>query len=196
MAPNDSAATRRGHARDSSASSLVVRLATVSDAELLADHRVGMFRDMGSIQAQQEVSLRQASIAYFTAAIPSGEYVGWIALPADGSAAIAGAGVQFRSLLPRPNAAGDGLLLGREGLVLNVYTTPEWRGRGVARRLMETIVAWAADAGVVRLVLAASPAGRPLYEKMGFVATREMSYTGALAMSGPWTGKANRPSPV
>jgi GNAT superfamily N-acetyltransferase len=147
-----------------------------------------MFREMGSIQPQLEEPLRQASTAYFTSAIPAGEYVGWIAYSDNGSSPIAGAGVQLRSLLPRPNIAGDGLLLGREALVLNVYTVASWRRRGVALHLMETIVAWAADAGVVRLVLSASAAARPLYEKMGFVGTREMSYTGPLAPAGPWTG--------
>lgn len=167
---------------------LILRYATAADAELLAEHRVAMFREMGSVQPQVEDSLRRASVAYFMSAIPTGEYVGWIASPPDGSAPIAGAGVQFRSLLPRPTAAGDGLLLGREGLVLNVYTVPSWRRRGVAQHLMDTIVAWAAEAGIVRLVLSASPAGRSLYEKMGFIATRDMSYTGRLASAGPWTG--------
>jgi GNAT superfamily N-acetyltransferase len=167
---------------------VTLRHATANDAPLLAEHRVAMFREMGAIQAQFEGPLRQACIAYFASAIPSGEYVGWIAVPPDGASPVAGAGVQLRSLLPRPAAAGDGLLLGREGLVLNVYTAPNWRRRGVAQYLMETIIGWAAEAGIVRLVLAASPAGRPLYERIGFVATREMSYTGRLAAAGPWTG--------
>ena len=147
-----------------------------------------MFREMGAIHSRFEEPLRRASTAYFASAIPTGEYVGWIAYPTDDSQPVAGAGVQFRHLLPRPTVPGDGLLLGQEGLILNVYTVPAWRRRGLAQHLMETIVAWAADAGIVRLVLAASPAGRPLYEKIGFVATREMSYTGRLAPAGPWTG--------
>ncbi len=147
-----------------------------------------MFREMGAVRLESEESLRQASTAYFASAIPGGEYVGWIATPSDGSPPVAGAGVQFRSLLPRPTVAGDGLLLGREGLILNVYTVPNWRRQGIAKQLMETIVAWAGEVGIVRLVLAASSAGRPLYEKIGFVATREMSYTGRLARGGPWTG--------
>jgi GNAT superfamily N-acetyltransferase len=167
---------------------VVLRTATADDAQLLAEHRVAMFREMGSIQPQFEESLRQASAAYFTCAIPAGEYVGWIAHPDNGGSPIAGAGVQFRSLLPRPTIVGDGLLLGREALVLNVYTIPSWRRRGVARYLMDTVLAWASDAGVVRLVLSASSAARPLYEKIGFVGTREMSYTGPLAPLGPWTG--------
>lgn len=147
-----------------------------------------MFRDMGAIHPELEESLRQTSATYFTAAIPAGEYVGWIASPPNGSDPVAGGGVQLRSLLPRPNATGDGVLLGREGLVLNVYTEPDWRRRGIAKQIMDAIIAWAADAGVVRLVLSASPAGRSLYEQIGFVATREMSYTGRLALVGPWAG--------
>jgi GNAT superfamily N-acetyltransferase len=172
---------------------VVLRFATAADAMLLAEHRLSMFREMGAIQPPLEARLRDASAAYFTSAIPAGEYVGWIACPAGSSTPVAGAGVQFRSLLPRPALSGDDLLLGREGLVLNVYTVREWRRRGVAKHLMETIIAWAREAGIVRLVLAASPEGRPLYETIGFVATREMSYPGALAASGPWTGAVSSP---
>jgi GNAT superfamily N-acetyltransferase len=169
---------------------IVLRQATAGDARVLAEHRVAMFRDMGAVQPECEEALRDASIAYFESAIPGGEYVGWIVHSSGDSAPIAGGGVQLRSLLPRPTTSGDGLLLGQEGLVLNVYTDPSWRGRGVAKHIMETMIAWAAGAGVVRLVLSASPAGRPLYEKMGFVATREMAYTGRLASVGRWTGAA------
>jgi len=171
-------------------SAVVVRLATADDADLLAEHRVAMFRDMGSVKPEVEESLRQASAAYFATAIPLGEYVGWIAYPIGDSSPIAGAGVQFRSLLPRPAARGDTVLLGREGLVLNVYTAPSWRRRGVAQHLMDTIVQWATEAGVVRLVLSASPAARPLYERMSFIGTREMVYSKPLATNGPWTGAA------
>jgi len=171
---------------------MIVRFATTHDAAILAEHRVAMFREMGAIEASYEAALRDASEAYFAAAIASGEYVGWLACLDDASQPIAGGGAQLRSLLPRPSASGDGLLLGREALVLNVYTAPSWRRKGVARRLMDAIIAWAADAGVVRLVLSASEDGRPLYERMGFVATREMSYSGRLAASGPWTGSDRR----
>jgi GNAT superfamily N-acetyltransferase len=173
---------------------VVLRYATVADVELLAEHRVAMFREMGAVRPEVEQSLREASSAYFASAIPSGEYVGWIASPSDDAPPVAGAGVQFRSLLPRPTVDGDGLLLGREGLILNVYTVPDWRRQGIAQQLMETIIAWAGDVGIVRLVLAASPAGRSLYEQIGFVATREMSYTGRLAPVGPWTGNTPRDS--
>ena len=172
----------------------VLRRAPPSDAALFAEHRVAMFREMGSIQPAWETALRTTSRAYFVAAIASGEYVGWVALEAGApETPLAGAGVQLRSLLPRPNARGDGLLLGREALVLNVYTEPAWRRRGLARRLMAEIIRWAATAGVVRLVLHSSTEGRPLYESLGFAATNEMRYTGPLAAAGPVVGGERAP---
>lgn len=170
-----------------------LRFATAHDAEVLATHRVAMFREMGAIDAGKEAALHAASAAYFHAAIPAGEYVGWLGTPPGQASVVAGAGVQFRSLLPRPTPAGDGLLLGREGLVLNVYTDKGWRRRGVARFLMSTIIEWAQANGVVHLVLGASPEGRPLYEQIGFVPTREMRYTGVLARQGTWTGAGAGP---
>jgi GNAT superfamily N-acetyltransferase len=173
------------------ADSALIRLATPADAPILAQHRVAMFRDIGTIHPASEADLLAASIAYFASALVSGEYVGWVAQePDDPHVVVAGAGVQLRSLLPRPEPSGKGLLLGAEGLVLNVYVEPRWRRRGLARRLMQEILEWAPTAGVARLVLHASKEGRPLYEALGFMATNEMRYGGRLGPSGPPRGAA------
>lgn len=170
---------------------IVIRLATPVDAPVLGKHRTAMFRDIGTIHPSSEAALHDASTGYFETALASGEYVGWVAYQRDDPARIvAGAGVQLRVLLPRPEPKGQGLLLGREGLILNVYVDPAWRRRGLARRLMQEILIWAAGAGVARLVLHASTEGRPLYESLGFVASNEMRYAGAPATIGPVTGAA------
>ena len=58
--------------------------------------------------------------------------------------------------------------------MLNVYTNPEHRGRGLARMLMEHILGWARAQGFATVELHASDEGRPLYEKLGFGQTNEM----------------------
>ena len=90
--------------------------------------------------------------------------------------AIAGAGVQRRPLIPRPDPAGRMLLAGLEGLIVNVYVDPLYRRQGLARQLLAAIIDWAPGAGIVRLVLHASPQGRPLYESLGFQAGNEMLF--------------------
>jgi GNAT superfamily N-acetyltransferase len=64
--------------------------------------------------------------------------------------------------------------------VLNVYTEPAWRRRGVAEALMRQVIRWAESERLDRLVLHASDEGRPLYQRLGFAATNEMRFQGPL----------------
>ena len=132
---------------------------------------------MGRTTPEIEQPLLESCAGYLAEALTSGEYVGWLAqLTAPPRSVIGGAGVQFRSLLPRTHPSGQFLLVGREGLILNVYVDSAHRRQGVARRLMESLIGWAPGVGIVRLALHASPAGRPLYESLGFLASNEMFF--------------------
>jgi GNAT superfamily N-acetyltransferase len=161
--------------------SIDIRRATVADTSILAEHRLSMFRDMGSVQPDVEASLRDAATAHIRDAMQLGEYAAWLAYPVrEPQRVVGGAGVQLRRLLPRPEVGGARVLVGREGIVLNMYVDRDYRRRGVARRLIETILAWVPDTDIVRLVLHASAEGRPLYESIGFVPTNEMRYARTL----------------
>jgi GNAT superfamily N-acetyltransferase len=97
---------------------------------------------------------------------------------------VAGAGVQVRRVLPFPRRWPDGradVAHGLQAIVLNVYTEPAFRRRGLARRLMHEVLAWARQAQIESLVLHAAPDGRHLYEQLGFAATNEMRFMGDLA---------------
>lgn len=166
---------------ESPAAVFAVRLATAEDADVLAHHRAAMFRDMGSLRADLYDVLRDAARPWFAEAVPAGEYVAFVASPMDRpDQIVGGAGVQPRRQLPRPRPDGAGIETRPQALVLNVYTEPEWRRRGLAELLMEHVLAWAREHGMGSVVLHASAEGRPLYERIGFVATNEMRYTGEL----------------
>lgn len=160
-----------------------IRRTTVADASAIARHRAEMFSDMGQLPPALYDPLVQETIARLKIMIPEGEYVGWLAAPAEDPATIvAGAGVQLRHALPHALAAASHEVLarGRQGIVLNVFTEKAWRKKGAARRLMEEMLAWAKTAGLDTLVLHAAPDGRHLYESLGFVQTNEMRFTGRL----------------
>ena len=158
---------------------IVIRPAAAADAGIIAHHRVAMFQDMGTLPPDLAPPLRDASQRMFAHAIPSGEYVGWLATPAGRPAeVIAGAGVQVRSRLPRIDRSGSRVDSGAQALIVNVYTERPWRRRGVAERLMRSVLDWTRERGIDDVVLHASPEGRALYEKLGFTATNEMRYTG------------------
>ncbi|HEY4634602.1 MAG TPA: GNAT family N-acetyltransferase, partial [Candidatus Limnocylindrales bacterium] len=72
--------------------------------------------------------------------------------------------------------ASDGRIAGTGVATLNgavawigtIWVAPAWRGKGLGRALTEAPIAAAETAGCRTLVLVATAAGRPLYERLGF----------------------------
>ncbi len=134
---------------------------------------------MGKLSDDLYDTLVEASRAYFTEALADGRYVGWVAvLHAPPGKVVGGAGLQLRELLPRPDAGGERLVRGPQGLILNVFTERAWRRQGIADALMGELVRWCRENGIESLVLHASDDGRPLYQRLGFTPTNEMRYGG------------------
>jgi GNAT superfamily N-acetyltransferase len=161
-----------------------IRVATPADAPIIAWHRARMFRDMGDLTGPALEVLRARAETRLRSMLQQGEYVGWLAILAERPDEVAGgAGAQLRHVLPHPASTPDGELEvaeGRHAIVLNVYTEPAWRRHGIAEQLMRHLLAWAREERLDRLVLHASPDGRRLYERLGFVATNEMRFAAAL----------------
>ncbi|HZS17195.1 MAG TPA: GNAT family N-acetyltransferase [Candidatus Udaeobacter sp.] len=153
-----------------------IRRATTQDADMIAWHRARMFQDMGDVQGDAFEILRAKASVRLKEWINTGKYVGWVATPADEPQTIvAGAGVQLQRILPRPldrSTIGEGL----QGTIVNVFTEPPWRRRGIARLLIEQIIIWSEHQGIDRLILHASKEGRSIYQKLGFVSSNEMRF--------------------
>jgi GNAT superfamily N-acetyltransferase len=64
----------------------------------------------------------------------------------------------------------------RYGWVMDVYVIPEYRRRGLARRLTGHALAWLREKGIVVIRLSASDEARKagLYEQLGFSPSNEM----------------------
>lgn len=157
-----------------------IRLATVADAEIIARHRARMFQDMGLVPDHLFESYRIQCEARLREQLVSGEYIGWLAHPiALPDKVVAGVGVQLRRVLPHPVGEPGGEIAiaeGRHAIVINVFTEPVWRRRGLATCLMERIIDWARAERLDRLVLHASDEGRVVYERLGFIQTNEMRF--------------------
>jgi GNAT superfamily N-acetyltransferase len=155
-----------------------IRRATVQDADIIAWHRARMFQDMGDVSDDGFQILRAKARLRLKEWLDSGDYVGWLATPADQpEMVVGGAGVQLQPILPRPvNASTVGE--GRQGTVVNVFTEPQWRRRGIAGLLIKEIITWPKDEHLDRLLLHASDEGRSVYERLGFIAGNEMRFVG------------------
>ena len=142
-----------------------IRPATIADIPHIAQHREKMFREMGIPAAFADMAI--AADLWLRHAIPSKTYLGWIAESTQGE--IAGGG----GLIVIPWPPGPVTMDPRCGFVFNVYTQPQHRKQGLARRLMEAMHDYCRVEGIERVVLNASAFGKPLYDTMGYVVTDE-----------------------
>jgi GNAT superfamily N-acetyltransferase len=152
------------------------RPATVRDAAVIARHRVAMFTEMGHVPtAALAGELLSASTRALESLLQEHAYAGYLAVE-PGGRIIAGAGVHIRPQLPRVSGAGTSVTTGPIPLLVNVYTEPEWRRRGIARGLVLALMRWTTGHDFDHLDLHASADGRHLYESLGFAATNEMRW--------------------
>ncbi len=145
-----------------------IRTATVSDVDTVVHHRCEMYRSMGYADEQALEHVVDNCRPFFQSALADGSYRAWMAVIAGGKI-VGGGGV---GLIPWPGNPRDPRC--RRAIILNMYVEPEFRRRGIARALMQTMIDWCRAEGLVTVDLHASDEGRLLYESMGFKPTNEM----------------------
>jgi len=80
-----------------------IRRATVQDVDIIARHRARMFQDMGDVSDDAFEILRAKARLRLKEWLESGDYIGWLATPADKpGTVVGGAGVQLQPIMPRP----------------------------------------------------------------------------------------------
>ena len=149
-----------------------IRRATVADVEALAQLRLALLREMGSIRDEsQEGPLLDALRVYLHRKMATNEFLAWVAEAEEQVVAISGL-VFFE----RPPDTSN--LAGLDAYLMNMYTLPAWRGRGLASALLDEIIGFVRTTPARRIWLHATAAGRPLYENAGFrPSTRDMELT-------------------
>jgi len=150
-------------------SEITIRIATVADIPTLLRHRRLMWWDMGRRDEAALDLMQEAAGEYFATEVADGSYRGFLAVDGTG-VAIGGGGIVISHWPAIPGQRRP-----HRAMILNVYVEREHRRRGVARALMEAMIAWCRENGFASVGLHPSDEGRPLYEHLGFKPTNEMS---------------------
>ena len=138
-----------------------VRRASAADAATLAAHRAAVWIEVGDWTEDAMRAQRPVWTQWIGEAIVAGDLCAWIA---EDDGRIAGSGtLLLQRGFPRPGNAVD-----REGRVHGVYVVPKLRKRGIARAIMEELLAEARALRLIRLSLHPSDEARPLYTSLGF----------------------------
>jgi GNAT superfamily N-acetyltransferase len=157
---------------------ITVRRAVPSDAATVAEMRVRSSAERNApVPPERNEAFRVACEAAIEAELREGGTRVWLAF--EGERAIGTATLMLLPTLPRIRSRVGLVADARDGRVRNVYVEPEYRRRGVAHALMREVLDEARRENVDRLTLGTSEMGRPVYEKLGFVAkSDEMIYEG------------------
>ena len=134
------------------------RRARCEDIPKLAQLRLQQLADEGG---QPGGDIREAVEAFFRTMMETDRLVEYVA-EADGEIAATGA-VCFYDFPPSfTNPSG------KVAYITNMYTHPAFRRRGLATRMLDCLALECRRREVHRCLLAASPWGRPVYEKYGY----------------------------
>ena len=139
-----------------------------ADLDLVARHRHEMFKASGRSDAAL-APMTAAFRDWLEPRLADGSYFGWIAMEAG--APIAGLGMMVIDWPPHPSHPTQAA----RGYILNVFVEPDRRGQGIARALMDLAMAEGRKRGLQYMILHATAQGRPMYEKLGWAQTSEMS---------------------
>jgi GNAT superfamily N-acetyltransferase len=148
---------------------VIIRQATLDDVEQIVTHRRRMFEDMGNKDPAALDRMAAAFRPWLTQHMQQSLYMSWLAGLPDGGM-VAGCDVWLMDWPP-----GQYDVSAYRGYILNVYTRPDYRRRGLAKRLLQTCMDWCYSNGVHIISLHASPDGRTVYEQLGFTPTNEMN---------------------
>ncbi len=140
------------------------RMASIDDVEALVTLRVRFLNELYDHSDDDETKILRESLGeYFSEAIPSNDFIAYLA---EYEGRVVGTGGMV--LWERPANYGA-LLSGKLAYLLNFYTIPEARKKGICTRLLEELVKEAKSLGLKYLHLNATEEGRSIYRKAGFI---------------------------
>ncbi len=147
--------------------SIEIRQAGIDEIDTLMEWRMRVLKEVFSLAPRQVAEdLARENRAYYLRAIPEGSHRACFAI-LDGQIVGCG-GVCFYREMPSPDNAS-----GKCAYLMNVYTRPEYQGRGVGTQVAEWLINEAHTWGAEKIYLETSEAGRRLYKRLGFDEMRD-----------------------
>ncbi len=142
---------------------MVYKKATIQDIDELIHTRITVLRAANKLSDDVDMSdVERESYEYYKRALISGEHVTYLVYDED--TFVGAGGISFYQVMPTYHNPS-----GRKAYIMNMYTAPEYRRKGIAYHTLDLLVNAAKEHGISQISLEATKAGRPLYEKYGFV---------------------------
>ena len=139
------------------------RKATIEDIDLLTKTRIEVLRAANGLPDDTDMTeVEHQSYAYYRKALHDGTHTAYLVF--DGDRFAGAGGISYYQVMPTfHNPSGN------KAYIMNMYTRPEYRRQGIARRVLDILIDDAKARGIRFITLEATRMGRPLYKNAGFV---------------------------
>ena len=141
---------------------LEFRKASAEDIDLLVETRIEVLRAANGLPDSADMSeVEMQTREYYGKALADETHTALLVFENDQF--VGAGGISYYRVMPTVHNP-----TGRKGYVMNMYTRPEYRRKGIAFHTLDLLIQDAREKGIAAVSLEATAAGRPLYEKYGF----------------------------
>lgn len=145
----------------------IYRKAAPEDIAILTETRIQVLRAANGLHEDTDMSeVEKESADYYLKALQDGSHTAYLVF--DGKNFIGAGGISYYRVMPTFHN-----VTGKKAYIMNMYTHPEYRRKGIAYRVLQLLTEDAEERGVGYITLEATKAGRYLYEKFGFVSMED-----------------------
>lgn len=139
------------------------RKATIEDIDLLTKTRIEVLRAANGLSDDTDMTeVEHQSYEYYRKALHDNTHTAYLVF--DGDRFAGAGGISYYQVMPTFHNPD-----GNKAYIMNMYTRPEYRRQGIARRMLDILISDAKSRGIRFITLEATQMGKPLYEKAGFV---------------------------
>ena len=142
---------------------IIYKKATLEDIDELTQTRIEVLRAANQLPDDTDMSeVKRQSFEYYQKALGDDSHIAYLIY--DGNRFVGAGGVSFFQVMPTYHNPS-----GNKAYIMNMYTVPEYRRKGIAYKTLDLLVNDVLNRGITSIALEATDMGRPLYEKYGFV---------------------------
>jgi GNAT superfamily N-acetyltransferase len=135
------------------------------DLDVLIKYRMMFLTELQNPSGEEKKPLLEKSLTnYFSRALKDDTF---IAMAAE----YRKQPVSFGGMVVQEIPGHFNFLSGKQGYILNMYTLPEYRGKGLSTMLLKNLLDEARSGGMTKVYLHATDEGINIYRKAGFGAT-------------------------
>lgn len=145
-----------------------IRKAGLRDIDLLMEWRMRVLHEVFTIPNDQPTEeLEQANRLYYQSTLGTDGHIACFAYIEN--EIIGCGGICVYQEMPSPDNPS-----GQCAYLMNIYTRPKYRRQGVGKDIVNWLLNQALKAGIAKIYLETSEAGKMLYEKIGFINMSDM----------------------